>query len=349
MDEGMGLDVLRESARIRRRPLQKQSDGNAPDRRRCLHIRKGLTPEGVSYRRIVAGVILAGMICLQGAVAKEEPRPKISGVAFVRIGVGDVPTATGFYHGTLRLPKGNCPGESAECFFLSPSQQVELVKMETVRNGNRIDTIGMYTSDANALRQYLLAHGQRPEEITGDSPVQISFRIKDPEGHVIQFIQWTHGMVGSVSGTQPLSNRMIHVGFVVKDRAAADHFYRNILGFRLYWSGGMKEGETNWVAMQVPDGTDWVEYMLNVPDNADKHTLGVMNHISLGVVSVKAAKEQLEKAGVALGAEEQPKIGRDGKWQLNLYDPDGTRVELMEFTPLEKPCCSEFTGPHPKP
>jgi len=24
-------------------------------------------------------------------------------------------------------------------------------------------------------------------------------------------------------------------------------------------------------------------------------------------------------------------------------------VELMEFTPVEKPCCSEFTGPHPKP
>ena len=46
---------------------------------------------------------------------------------------------------------------------------------------------------------------------------------------------------------------------------------------------------------------------------------------------------------------EQPKIGRDGKWQLNLYDPDGTRVELMEFTPVEKPCCSEFTGEHPKP
>ncbi len=59
------------------------------------------------------------------------------------------------------------------------------------------------------------------------------------------------------------------------------------------------------------------------------------------------AAEQLEKRGMKLP--EQPKIGRDGKWQLNLYDPDGTRVELMEFTPVEKPCCSEFTRPHPKP
>jgi len=24
-----------------------------------------------------------------------------------------------------------------------------------------------------------------------------------------------------------------------------------------------------------------------------------------------------------------------GKWQLNLYDPDGTRVELTEFTPVQ--------------
>lgn len=294
-------------------------------------------------------MILAGMICLRGAAATEQARPKITEVAFVRIGVSDMQTASNFYHGELKLPSGNCAGQSTACFFLSPSQQVELVKMETAPRGNRIETIGLYTSDAKALRQYLLAHGQMPEEIVNDSPARMSFRIKDPEGHVIQFIQWNHGTTGSNEGQRPISNKMIHVGFVVKDRAAMDQFYKDALGFRLYWSGGMKDGETSWVAMQVPDGTDWVEYMLNIPDNADKHTLGVMNHISLGVVSVRAAKEQLEKAGVVLGAEEQPKIGRDGKWQLNLYDPDGTRVELMEFTPVEKPCCSEFTGPHPKP
>jgi hypothetical protein len=44
---------------------------------------------------------------------------------------------------------------------------------------------------------------------------------------------------------------------------------------------------------------------------------------------------------------EEPKIGRDGKWQLNLYDPDDTRIEFMEFTPTEKPCCSSYTGRHP--
>jgi hypothetical protein len=40
-------------------------------------------------------------------------------------------------------------------------------------------------------------------------------------------------------------------------------------------------------------------------------------------------------------------MGRDGKWQANLYDPDGTRVELMEFQPVAKPCCSSFTAESP--
>jgi len=39
--------------------------------------------------------------------------------------------------------------------------------------------------------------------------------------------------------------------------------------------------------------------------------------------------------------------GRDGKVQLNLFDPDLTRVEFMEFKPSGTTCCSPFTGPPP--
>ena len=109
----------------------------------------------------------------------------------------------------------------------------------------------------------------------------------------------------------------------------------------------MKDDETSWVDMQVPDGTDWIEYMLNVSPNASKKTLGVLNHIALGVPDIHAAEKQLRANGWK--GTEEPKIGRDGKWQINLYDPDDTRIEFMEFTPVQKPCCSEYTGPHPKP
>src|SRR5260370_7378481 len=167
----------------------------------------------------------------------------------------------------------------------------------------------------------------------------------DPEGNRVLFMS-TRGTFASLLG-YPGDSQLIHAGFVVHDRAAEDHFYKDILGFHVYWHGGRKDDETSWVDMQVPDGTDWIEYMLNVPANADHHTLGVMNHIALGVPDIKAAREQLIKNGWS--GNEQPKIGRDGKWHLNLYDPDDPPVEFMEFTPTQKPCLSQFTCPHPAP
>jgi hypothetical protein len=89
--------------------------------------------------------------------------------------------------------------------------------------------------------------------------------------------------------------------------------------------------------MRVPDGSDWLEYMLNVRNPSPK-TLGVMHHLALGAPSVADAYNRLLERGVT--PTEKPKIGRDGKWQLNLYDPDFTRVELMEPAPVQTPCCS---------
>jgi hypothetical protein len=42
-------------------------------------------------------------------------------------------------------------------------------------------------------------------------------------------------------------------------------------------------------------------------------------------------------------------VGRDGKVQLNLFDPDLTRVEFMEFLATGKPCCSPLLGKQPGP
>jgi catechol 2,3-dioxygenase-like lactoylglutathione lyase family enzyme len=196
------------------------------------------------------------------------------------------------------------------------------------------------------MRQYLLGRHVKCSPATisnsGDNVVEA----QDPENHRILFISPRGGKVGDLSLSRIIT-RIIHAGFVVRDRAAEEHFYKDILGFRPYWHGGMKDEQTDWVSLQVPDGTDWVEFMVNVSPNADKRELGVMNHIALGVPDIHAAEKQLLKNGWKPG--EEPQIGRDGKWQLNLYDPDETRVEFMEFTPTQEPCCSEYTGPHPKP
>jgi hypothetical protein len=79
-----------------------------------------------------------------------------------------------------------------------------------------------------------------------------------------------------------------------------------------------------------------------------QHNLGVLDHFSIGEDSVPRAYDVLEAGNRLAGTRDpQPKIGKDGKYQFNLYDPDGTRVELMNFHASEKPCCSAFTADDP--
>jgi catechol 2,3-dioxygenase-like lactoylglutathione lyase family enzyme len=305
---------------------------------------------------IVAVALLAGIV----GNAKEQPaRPKILGIASAHFYSTDLPAARKFY--SLVFDKDltcrMCEERAMNGIDIHlPSQQVVIFTPppKGAVPSNLLAEVVLATDNIRALRAYLKAHkikfgepGSHPDTrespLVNDGAANADLLVTDPDGHRIGFVQVAKGW--SPSNTDAL--RLIHAGFVVKDREAEDHFYKDILGFHIYWHGGMKEGVDNWVAMQVPDGTDWIEYMLNIPPDASKHTLGVMNHMALGVVDIHATENRLIADGWK--PTEQPKVGRDGKWQLNLYDPDETRTEFMEFTPKEKPCCSEFTGTQPGP
>jgi hypothetical protein len=92
---------------------------------------------------------------------------------------------------------------------------------------------------------------------------------------------------------------------------------------------------------------NWIDYMLNIPSNANHKELGIQNHFSLGAVSADAAATYLRAHG--LNDFDGLEFGRDGKNSLDVYDRDGTRVELMEFVPTGKACCGEYAGAHRKP
>ena len=133
----------------------------------------------------------------------------------------------------------------------------------------------------------------------------------------------------------------------MRDRAREDAFWRGVLGFKPYWYGGMRPGQTEWVSMQVPDGTDWLEYMLGASAAPGLREFGVLDHFSLGVASMNTVLAQLQKIGCEGKDCTSIQVGKDGKIQLNLFDPDQARVEYMEFKPAMQPCCSPFTGPQP--
>ena len=276
-------------------------------------------------------------------------RPKITGIDHVDFYTTGAEANNHLDSGVLGLAVADPiePGQTQR--FMVGTQWVGYSPAPDPHTTDRMDHIAFATDDCAALRNYLAANGVKvPNSFVHWKDGTRSFRVKDPEGHDIEFVEPAKSEAKIQSSGDPVSRRMIHAGFIVRNREAEDHFYKDILGFHLYWYGGMQPDHTDWVAMQVPDGTDWLEYMLNVDVHPSLRITGVMNHISLGVRDMKQAQANLESHGWKPHGDERSQMGKDGKWQLNLFDPDLTRIELMEFKPVEKPCCSEFQGPHPQ-
>ena len=280
------------------------------------------------------------------AQTRAVQRPRILGIDHVSFYTTQPDGIKELYTGTLGLASA-APVESGGLVrYMVGTQWIGYSTAPDPKATDRMDHVAFTTSNIIALRRYLVAKGVKVPAIEGHTDHSLSFTVADPEGHSIEFLERGKAKL-PVPPDSAVSRHMIHTGFVVHDCDAEDHFYRDLLGFRPYWHGGMQPGQTDWVSLQVPDGTDWLEYMLNQPEHPDLRRTGVMNHISLGVADMKKAQAMLESHGWKPHEDEKAQMGKDGKWQLNVFDPDLSRIELMEFKPVEKPCCSDFTGPHP--
>jgi catechol 2,3-dioxygenase-like lactoylglutathione lyase family enzyme len=280
----------------------------------------------------------------QSAVA----RPRILGIDHVSFYTTNPDGVKALYGGTLGLASA-APVESGGLVrYMVGKQWIGYSAAPDPKATDRMDHVAFTTDNVGALRRYLIAKGLKVPAVEGHADHSLSFTVADPEGHRIEFVERSASEPAVPTADSAVSRHMIHTGFVVYHRDAEDHFYRDILGFRLYWHGHDKPGTSDdWVAMQVPDGTDWLEYMLNQPEHMDLQLTGVMNHISLGVADMKKAEAIMESHGWKPNGDEEAEIGKDGKWQLDVFDLDLSRVELMEFKPVQKPCCSDFTAPHP--
>jgi catechol 2,3-dioxygenase-like lactoylglutathione lyase family enzyme len=279
------------------------------------------------------------------------PRPAITGISHVTLYADDIPKSQVFYAKLLGWDQQPATGApSGVRFYANHSQYVELLSPPQPGLADRLDLVAFATSDAESLRKFLGANGiDVPAAITMEQDGARSFQIHDPEGNKIEFTQeGNHPLPMPASASQRLSTHIIHAGYVVRNRALLDHFYKDLLGFHLYWQGGAKEGDIEWVMLQVPDGTDWIEYMLYLPADPSRAQLGSADHLAPGVVSVADLQTKLEQRGWKPPEGKNPQIlGVDGKLQLPLHDPDGTRIEFMEFLPVKTPCCAPYTGTQP--
>ncbi|HWL16906.1 MAG TPA: VOC family protein [Opitutus sp.] len=290
---------------------------------------------------LFAAALLLGVAA--PASAQQSPaRPKIVGISHAAFYVSDPAKARAFYtdflgyEAVFSIPRQR--GGELTWIKINDRQTVELFPgSEVAPEADRLFHIALETDDAEAMRVYLKSRGV---EVPDRTPVgkigNANYFIKDPNGNTIEIVQylpdsWTARHRGKALPDTRISHRLRHVGVMVGQLEASLHFYGDILGMKETWRGSAGGRVLNWVNLQLPDSDDYIEFMLygEMPSVDRMRTL---HHICLEVDDVAAAGAVLARRDLPAGCKPPTdmKIGVNGRRQINYFDPDGTRVEIME-------------------
>jgi lactoylglutathione lyase len=292
-------------------------------------------------------------------LASDEPqRPHIVGLSHMALYVHDLDKSRAFYKTFLGFDEPysltNKDGTLHLTWIkINDHQTIELFP-ETQTNTDRLYHIALETDDAEGMRKYLAAHGVKVPGKTATGKIgNKNYFITDPDGHTVEIVEyepdgWTMLNQGKYLPDTRISTHIPHMGILVGDVTASQKFYGDILGFKELWRGSKNGKQLSWVHEQVPDGKDFIELMLysKLPD-PDKR--GTAHHFCLEVPDIEKAKATLEQRASKIGYEKPMTIqtGINRKRQLNVYDPDGTRVELMEPNTVDGKPAPSSTAPPP--
>jgi lactoylglutathione lyase len=288
-----------------------------------------------------------------------DRRPQVLGVAHIAVYVSDLAKARTFYKEFLGFDeepftlKKSDGSERIVFIKINDQQYVELFAEDPKTDG-RLNHISIYTDDADQFRAHLAANGVKvPDKVGKGQTGNKNFNVKDPDDHTVEIVEyqpdsWTTRESGKHMPPTRISSHITHVGVLVGDLDKSLQFYDGILGFKEFWRGGASPTSLSWVNMRVPNGGDYVEFMLysKLPAPEDQ---GMKNHVSLMVPDAQKAVEELKtRASRGVYAKEiTVRIGVNRRRQVNLFDPDGTRIELMEPNTVDGKPVPSSTAPPP--
>lgn len=263
--------------------------------------------------------------------AQPPGRPPILGLAHVSIFVSDLAAARSFYKDFLgfdEVPrKVPASGEKLAIIKVNDHQYINLVA-EPPRNFGNLSHVGFYTDDVEGMRSYLASRGVKvPETVRKDKLGDSSISFPDPDGHSMEIVQYrSDGLAGETEGKYMPADRVAdhfdHVGVLFNDKETAIRFYTDMFGLKLYRGPRLTFLSTNDPLDRFEIGTD------KQPRSPER--FGIKNHICLSTPDAVKAVAALSAKPIAKKYRTVEAHLLGGKHVANYYDPDGTRVELME-------------------
>jgi len=231
---------------------------------------------------------------------------------------------------------------------ISADQWIEVFDAAKLKPGrDRIYQVAFRVADAEAMRGHLAAQGVKvPERCPTGKLKNLNFTVQDPNGYTVEFVQYMaegwplSDSTGMLPDTR-VSDLITHAGIVVTNVAAANHFYEDILGMKETWRGSANGKAVSWIHVRVPPMGSYVEYMLDPK---------VAPHFCLEVADMAKAVAKLEASPYRSNYRKpvEPIVGKNRRRILNLMDPNGIRVELMEPNTVDGLPVPPTEAPMPK-
>jgi len=236
---------------------------------------------------------------LSGMALGEEQVP-VTGMVGARFHVSDLAKARQFYAKVFGFQEKSGTGPGLVAFQINSQQYVEFSASESGGSADPLEIIVFGTS-------------KKP-----------SAPLKDQDGRRVEFVESVAGARGFKAGERSISDHLLHVGLGTTDLKRAIEFYAGHFGCKEIWRGPTP-ADFRIVILRVPGPReDFVEFLL-------RDQPGSPDHICLDVPDIQRAYQTLVDRGATTRG--KPRIASNGHWVLNLVDPNGIRVELMEPQP----------------
>lgn len=268
----------------------------------------------------------------------------IAGLAGITFRASDLDKARRYYDGVLGFAEAfttkDAAGRVASVYFkVNDNQFVEIVPGLQPGAINREARVVFESSDLRKLRDIYAARGLDPSPIAKGPDGNPVFRISGPDNAVLDFLEYAPGseqvkLRGKLLGNQRLSTHLWHAGIYTKDRASVTAFYQDKLGF----ARGRDIPGTRGEYIETPnsDRNTETKFPPLDPNNPatraqyEREVMGAVQHMAIEVTDMRVARDLAQERGKFTDLQVRAHVGNNRHWLMHLFDPDGSRTEVME-------------------
>jgi catechol 2,3-dioxygenase-like lactoylglutathione lyase family enzyme len=300
------------------------------------------------FRRRAVAALLFALVASRSTPAQERPSAAaadvpVVGLAGITFRVSDLDKARAYYNGVLGLPVAftvkDRNGATSVFYKINDDQYVETIGDLKAGEINRQARIMIQSSDLKRLNALYTERGLNPSPIMTGPDGNPVFRVIGPDDAKLDFIQYVPGsqqsaLRGKMLDPRRITTHLWHVGIYTKDRATVAPFYEQKLGFAR--GRDLPGGRGEYLETPSSDRNIETKYPPLDPNDPatrpryEREVMGAVQHMGIEVADMRATRDLVQERGKYTDLQVRAHVGNNRHWLMHVFDPDGSRTEILE-------------------